>query len=169
MEKQENIMPQPQGGVPNKTEKHESGALFNKALVIEDQEGPLEMLIAALSKTDIPFDVAKWYLQAEEMIRNGGYDLVFLDHRMPRNDPGCTDSEDFDKFCVQLENIGYNLTGLIRETLPDAAIVGTSSMSETGGDIDAKISKLDILEEGYLDDILHEVSTKMHLKNRGRD
>lgn len=166
MEKQKSSMHQLQSDVPNKTEKREDPP-FKKALIIEDQEGPLEMLIAAISKTGVPFDVAKWYSQAEEMIRSGGYDIVFLDHRMPRNDPGCTDSEDFEKFCDQLENIGYNLAGLIREVLPGAAIVGTSSMSETGGDIDAKISKLDIMEKGYLDNILHEVSARMHLESRG--
>jgi len=107
-----------------------------RILIVEDQEGPRECLESAVKKI-LPryfeegskYEVAKWYTQAEELIRANHYDIVILDHRMPYSDPGCTDWTDFEKFCATLENIGYGLISLIRETNPSAIIIGTSSLS----------------------------------------
>jgi CheY-like chemotaxis protein len=101
-----------------------------RVLVVEDQEGPLEAFVYHLTNNtpDITFDVAKWYSAAEEMIRSDQYDVIFLDHRMPYDDPGCTDA-DMNRFGDQLRNIGYGLIPLIREKMPSTIIIGTSSLS----------------------------------------
>lgn len=101
-----------------------------KILVIEDQEPPLEAFKYHLSRADgVTFDVAKWYIAAEKLISEYQYDVIFLDHRMPYEDPGCTDTEDFDRFCDQLKNIGYGLLPLIKDKQPGAIVIGTSSLS----------------------------------------
>jgi CheY-like chemotaxis protein len=107
-----------------------------RILIVEDQELTLELLEFAVKKL-LPkyfeegskYDVAKWYAQAEELIRKNRYDIVILDHRMPRTDPGCTDASDFNRFSATLQNIGYGLIDLIRETNPSAVIIGTSSLN----------------------------------------
>lgn len=107
-----------------------------RILIVEDQEGTRELLEFAVKKL-LPkyfeegsrYDVAKWYTRAEELIRANRYDIVILDHRMPRTDPGCTDASDFNRFSATLQNIGYGLIDLIREANPSAIIIGTSSLS----------------------------------------
>lgn len=100
-------------------------------LLVEDQKYPRENLVSALKLCGdgLLIDVAGWYTQTEAFVQSGcPYDVIFLDHRMPYDDPGCTDTEDFDRFCDQLRNIGYGLIPLICEYLPGAVIVGTSSL-----------------------------------------
>ncbi len=100
-----------------------------KVLIVEDQELPLEYMSEVLMKHGAVCTVAKWYDQAVSMVcSEERYDLVFLDHRMPKADPGCTDLSDFDRFCDQLHNVGYRLVTLIREHQPQAVVIGTSSL-----------------------------------------
>src|SRR3989344_5148372 len=99
-----------------------------KTLIIEDQQYPLEALEAAVQSVGIKTcDLARWYTQAEQCVRQQQYDLVLLDHRMPYDDPGCTDTSDFGRFSQSLQEVGYSLIPLIRERSPAAIIVGTSS------------------------------------------
>lgn len=104
-----------------------------KILVIEDQETPWEnfllilVQICKIAKENI--ERARWYTEAQEKIQTGTYDIVFLDHRMPHSDPGCTDDSDFRKFSDQLQQIGYGLMPLLREKQPQAKVVGTSSLN----------------------------------------
>ncbi len=62
------------------------------------------------------------------MLKEGNYDMIFLDHRMPVNDVGDLENTDFHAFCDKLSNIGYNLIPLIKKIQPNAVIVGTSSL-----------------------------------------
>ena len=127
-----------------------------KILVIEDQEGPWSnFLTILLQMCHIPAENiirARWYTEAQAKIEEGQYDIVFLDHRMPYDDPGCTDDmETFDKFCRTLQNIGYGLLSSIREKQPQAKIVGTSSLS--GGEIgrfekpEVTLTKINLFDE----------------------
>ncbi len=106
---------------------------MRKILVIEDQEAPWENYLLALTQIchipEADITRARWYTEAEEKIASGTYDIVFLDHRMPYDDPGCTDASDFGKFVESLQGIGYNLTALLQSKQPQAVVVGTSSLN----------------------------------------
>ncbi len=103
-----------------------------RILVIEDQEmnwDLYETILARkcrISKEDITR--ARWYTEAERRIIDGFYDLVFLDHRMPYDDPGYTDTDDYAAFSKILDNIGYGLMPMIQEHQPQAVVIGTSSL-----------------------------------------
>jgi CheY-like chemotaxis protein len=104
-----------------------------RILIVEDQKWPLKNIEDALKKhvTNFEHEVAYWYTQAEEMIRSGcEYDVILLDHRMPYDKPDCTEDGDFNRFCDQLRNIGYGLVSVIRDCLPKAIVIGTSSLSQ---------------------------------------
>ncbi|MDP3779110.1 MAG: hypothetical protein Q8R30_03670 [bacterium] len=126
-----------------------------KILVIEDQEMNWDLYQRILArKCRIPKENitrARWYTEAEEKISFGCYDVVFLDHRMPHDDPGCTDTDDFDKFVETLRNIGYGLIPLLLKKQPHAAIIGTSSLDRY--DIgqyaipDRRLNKTDMFHE----------------------
>lgn len=112
---------------------------------------PSEDLVSNTGKGAL--NIAKWYSQAEEYVKLGGYDLVFLDHRMPRENPGCTDDKEKDRFYDQLENIGYGLIPTIRKYNPNAVIVGTSSMKN---EIEKNFQKPDYqIEKGF--DMVEEI------------
>jgi len=73
---------------------------------------------------------ARWYTEAEKRIIDGFYDIIFLDHRMPYDDPGYTDMDDYAAFSKILENIGYGLMPMLQEHQPQAIIIGTSSLEK---------------------------------------
>jgi CheY-like chemotaxis protein len=99
-------------------------------LIVEDQSLPLEALEAAVKAVGLEkYDVARCYVDAECKIQHNTYDLVLLDHRMPRK-VVCTEEEDFDRFSRSLESIGYGLIPLIRERNPSAVVIGTSSLKQ---------------------------------------
>ncbi len=54
---------------------------------------------------------------AKQMIEKGKYDCILLDHQMPETPEG------------KIEDIGYGLIPFIRIQLPDAVIIGTSTLS----------------------------------------
>ena len=127
---------------------------MKKVLVVEDQEMPWMMFKAALKACGIPPETvvrARCYSEAEEKIQSEKYDLIFLDHRMPMDDPGFTDSLDLKAFSGYLQEIGYGLLPLIATHQPQAVVVGTSSLSasERGsfGTPPHYISKLDLFDE----------------------
>lgn len=103
-----------------------------KILVVEDQEATLEALINAVTSVMVEFfpknsiSIAKWYGMAKELIEEESYDLVLLDHRMPYDNPGCTDRD--SSFSRKCQDVGYRLIPLIREKNPNALIIGTSSL-----------------------------------------
>ena len=100
----------------------------NKLLIVEDQSFPLEALEAAVKSVGFgQYDVARCYADAERRIQHDKYDLVLLDHRMPR-EIVCTEEDDFDRFSASLENIGYGLIPSIKQRNPSAVVVGTSSL-----------------------------------------
>ncbi len=107
--------------------------MATKILVIEDQEAPWEnyelvlIQICKIAKVDV--DRARWYTEAQEKIESKQYNIIFLDHRMPEDDPGCTDLSDFERFCGKLQNIGYGLLPLVQQEQPNAVVIGTSSLS----------------------------------------
>jgi len=70
------------------------------------------------------FEAAKLAIESQE-----SFDLILLDHRLPRADLGNLEDEDFSRFSESLEEIGYSLIPTIREHQPAGTIVGTSSMS----------------------------------------
>lgn len=109
---------------------------INKILVVEDQEGPLDAIKCALSET-LPalniqaeityvtnFDDALGRIRSDEH-----FELILLDHRMPRVNVGDLEDRDFDAFSEALEDIGYGLIPEIRRLHPESIIIGTSSMS----------------------------------------
>lgn len=142
-----------------------------RILVIEDQEAPWEnyMLILGqickIVKADV--DRARWYTEAEKMVESDQYDIIFLDHRMPQDDPGCTDVSDFDRFRDQLQNIGYGLLTLIQHKQPNAVVVGTSSLSR--GEIgrysspERRLDKTNMFDE--LPELLNSVLTNEQYSN----
>ncbi len=105
---------------------------MRKILVIEDQEAPWENYLLALTQIchipEADITRARWYTEAEEKIASGTYDIVFLDHRMPYDDPGDTDTDDYAAFSKILDNIGYGLMPMIQEHQPQAVVIGTSSL-----------------------------------------
>ncbi len=107
-----------------------------KILLVEDQEATLEILIYVITKVfiskyskHVSIDVAKWYQVAEELININQYDLILLDHRMPYEDPKCTD-EDGHIYYDKLKNIGYGLIKNVRKISPNTKIIGTSSLNK---------------------------------------
>lgn len=126
-----------------------------KVLIVEDQEAPwenYELILTQICKiTEADVDRARWYTEAQGKIELGQYDIIFLDHRMPHGDPGCTDESDFNRFCDQLQNIGYGLLPLIGQKQPNAVVIGTSSLSQ--GEIgqydlpDRRLNKTNMFDE----------------------
>ena len=139
-----------------------------RILIAEDQEGPLEALEYALQEVmpEVQRDTAKWYSQAEGLINRENYDIVFLDNRMPYEDPGCTDRSDFDRFVKTLRNTGYELIHLIKQRNPDTIVIGTSSLSEEKlrgmPTPDFKMSKM----WGEAEEDLESILTKMKGGNK---
>ncbi len=112
-----------------------------KLLLVEDQENTsllLEGAIAAVLPKYVPgftgYPVARWYTQAEQMIRDIQYDWIILDHRIPEHDPRFSDIKDGAAYSEKLDEAqdrgigGYGLISLIRERNPSAIIIGTSSL-----------------------------------------
>ncbi len=140
-----------------------------KILIVEDQNGPLETLEFAVrtvfSKyfSEFHYDTARCYEDAQRMIKIG-YDIVFLDHRMPRSDPGDLEDKDFDAFSRRLENIGYGLVSSIKQKNLSAIVIGTSSLSqeELGRSAapDFTMSKMYGEAEQDLDRILQDLQKK---------
>ncbi|KYK25304.1 hypothetical protein AYK26_02385 [Euryarchaeota archaeon SM23-78] len=104
-----------------------------KILIVEDQKFPLESLESAVESVmpKADYDIAKWYKQAEELIETKKYDLVILDHRMPYEDPGCTEDTDEEKFFASLREIGYTLIPVIKKKDPKTIVIGTSSLEKS--------------------------------------
>ena len=110
-----------------------------KLLIVEDQEGPLEALERAVNKvmpahyTDFlkgDYDLARCYDNAQKKILENDYQIVLLDNRLPYNDQGDLETTDFDRFCSNLENIGYTLIPVIKVRNPNTIVIGTSSLSK---------------------------------------
>ncbi|MFZ2226679.1 MAG: hypothetical protein WA064_05485 [Candidatus Moraniibacteriota bacterium] len=103
-----------------------------RILVVEDQLVGIEAIIDAIVNVVPDFfpkysvSFARWYQMAKELISEESYGLIFLDHRMPNEDPGCGEDDERCKYAVR--DLGYNLIPIIREKLPEALIIGTSSM-----------------------------------------
>lgn len=103
-------------------------------LIVEDQKYPLMVLEGAVKSVGtkyfpgMKYDVARCYNDAERMIQKG-YNVVLLDHRLPRENMGNLEDTDFRRFSDSLENIGYSLIGSIREYNPKTIVIGTSSLS----------------------------------------
>jgi len=88
-----------------------------KTLIIEDEEDTAESMKEILESLSYKVHVAAQLDKAREMSASGGYDLVFLDHFLPET-RGERDSP-----------VGYYLVGYIRQTNPNAVIVGISSLT----------------------------------------
>jgi CheY-like chemotaxis protein len=106
-------------------------------LIVEDQKYPLEALEYAVTKlatmpeySNLRYDVAKSYTGAIDALAQTEYDVVLLDNRLPRFDVGNLEDTDMVAFCDTLENIGYTLLPFIQKGLPNALVIGTSSMNE---------------------------------------
>lgn len=106
-----------------------------KILIVEDQSGTLEVLESAVKKIvpkyfqDVNYDIARCYDEAEQMIHLG-YEIVLLDHRMPRESAGNLEQRDFDAFRNTLQNIGYTIIDSIKKVNKETIIIGTSSLPE---------------------------------------
>ncbi len=146
-----------------------------KMLFVEDQESPWNSWVNFAFKDKFPkyfpdfnetnYQRARWYTEAKEMIQKNNYDIIFLDHSMPYDNPGCTDMEDFDKFCSQIEKIGYTLIPYIKEKNQSTIVVGTSSLNsrEIGSlsiQPDIKVVKLDLWDkwEPLLEDVVNRLN-----------
>jgi CheY-like chemotaxis protein len=90
-------------------------------LIVEDQMGPLWAIAQAVEKIggENTIHNAKWYTQAEQMVLNYNYDVILLDHNMPK-EKGLP------------ENIGYGLIPIILKKNKKTVIIGTSLMPESG-------------------------------------
>ncbi len=143
---------------------------MTKILLVEDQKYPLEALEHAL-RTVTPryfpqfsHAVAKCYDEAEEQIEQDIFDIVLLDHRMPRRNQGDLEERDMKAFGETCEGIGYSLIEPIRRRSPRTVVIGTSSMSgdELRGQPspDYTMSKMWGSAERDLDKIFTELSKK---------
>lgn len=106
-----------------------------RLLIVEDQSEPLHVL-EQLVKTEFShnpdnhYDVARCYNEAEEIIQKQRYNIILLDHRMPRENMVQREAVDFKRYCETLENIGYCLIPYVKRLHPETVIIGTSSLSE---------------------------------------
>ena len=104
-----------------------------RILVIEDPAAPWDNFSLILTQmcgmTNAQIDHARWYTEAKEMIEMEQYDVILLDHRMPYDDPRCTDETNFRKFSAQLRNIGYGLLPLIETRQKRTVVIGTASLN----------------------------------------
>jgi len=101
-----------------------------RVLIVEDQKYPLEALEFAV-KNVMPaaeYDIAQSFTAAEQAIEGERYDIILLDHRLPREDTGNLEMEDMSSFSDLLREIGYNLIPQIKEKCPETIIIGTSSL-----------------------------------------
>jgi CheY-like chemotaxis protein len=110
-----------------------------KILVVEDQSGPRMALQCAIKqvvpghwpgfdeKRDVDYKAC--YVDAQDAVNQGSYNLILLDHRMPYENVGDLERTDFDRFCKTLGNMGYGLIPEIRARSPRTIIIGTSSLS----------------------------------------
>jgi CheY-like chemotaxis protein len=142
-------------------------------LIIEDQHYPLDALTIAVNKVVPKYDssftkdqlhIAKSYTSAQARIASQQYDLVLLDHRMPREDDTRNLEEtDFNAFSRSLQNIGYGLLPYIRQRSPNAIVIGTSSLSQSEIGLYElprhKMSKMYGDAENDLERILSEICT----------
>lgn len=109
-----------------------------KILVLEDQESPLESLGLAIRKVFPKFyhgsepelNIARSYKGAKRLISANQYDFAFIDHRVPWDDLGDMEKNDFDSFCSLLEEIGYSLINEVKKASPNVVVIGTSSLSD---------------------------------------
>lgn len=110
-----------------------------KILILEDQSGPLEVLEVAISTLFLEFypdekfelDVARSFLGAKALINANQYDFAFIDHRIPYEDVGNLEEEDFERFIDSLEEIGYIMIKRVKEASPNVIVIGTSSLSSS--------------------------------------
>ena len=141
----------------------------HKVLIVEDQKAPLEALKDAVDEVMPKYfpdytaqdkDIVRCYSEAFDKIANNVYAIVVLDHRMPIQNTGNLEKENFDLFSAQLVNIGYGLLPIIQRKSPDALIIGTSSLSRNErGDFHSPryhMSKMYGEAERDLEKILHE-------------
>lgn len=140
-----------------------------KILVLEDQKYPLESLQIAINEVfpeffpdaKLELDIASSYNGAILLINANQYDFAFIDHRIPWNDLGNMEDEDFKRFSSLLEEVGYELIDEVKKTSPNVVVIGTSSLSE--GELrrfpqpDYKISKGWDEAEGDLSRVLSEI------------
>jgi CheY-like chemotaxis protein len=106
-------------------------------LLIEDQKYPLEALEYVVTKlatmpeySHLRYDVAKSYTAAVDALAQTEYDVVLLDNKLPRYDVGNLEDTNMRAFCDTLEYIGYTLVPFIQQGLPNALVIGTSSMTD---------------------------------------
>jgi CheY-like chemotaxis protein len=95
-----------------------------KILIVEDDNDimtPLLLLTSYLLGDEDEVVPARWYLEAVDAIQmQGPFDLVFLDHDIPNDDPAST----------MTWARGYDLIPLIREYHPRAVVYGTSALGD---------------------------------------
>ena len=107
---------------------------MNRILIVEDQRNPLLVLRQAVKRV-IPAwqcDVASCYADAKEAVRNN-YNVVLLDHRMPIDNVGNLEREDFNAFSDACQGCGYKLIPEIERVNPETLVIGTSSLSDFEG------------------------------------
>ena len=76
-----------QTGVKNKSHYHESFVAPDaRILVVDDNEMNLKVVIGLLKQTHVQVATATGGKQCLEMLREGSYDILFLDHMMPGMD-----------------------------------------------------------------------------------
>ncbi|PIN88521.1 hypothetical protein COU61_04565 [Candidatus Pacearchaeota archaeon CG10_big_fil_rev_8_21_14_0_10_35_13] len=110
-----------------------------KVLIVEDQEMPTMVLSWAVEKVMPSFfegfdkrsyDVARCYSEAKDRISNEDYEVILLDHKMPRENQTVLEASDSRAFARTLENIGYRLIPEIQRRNPECLVIGTSSLLE---------------------------------------
>src|SRR3989344_190577 len=91
---------------------------MKQILIVEDQKSPVKALEDAVDSVMpryIPSyssqnrETVRCYSEARDKLANKEYLIVLLDHRMPIQNTGNLEKENFDLFSAQLANIGYSL------------------------------------------------------------
>ena len=105
---------------------------FKNALVIEDLSA--EELGRGLTQLGVKHKTVSYFAAAERIIeaaKPGDFDVIFLDHNMPKEDPGFSYSESVKyQWAGHCEDIGYTLITRMRQKLPKAVLIGTSGAYE---------------------------------------
>jgi len=111
---------------------------MKQILIVEDQKSPVKALEDAVDSVMpryIPSyssqnrETVRCYSEARDKLANNEYLIVLLDHRMPIQNTGNLEKENFDLFSAQLANIGYSLIPVIQQKSPDTIVIGTSSLT----------------------------------------
>ncbi len=70
-------------------------------------------------------------IKLQQMAEVGGYDLVFVAHKIHENAPTCKETE--SQFLASMQPVGYTLMEILRSETPNTVVIGTASPADLNG------------------------------------